>query len=371
MTVRSSVLDDYHQGLYSQAEKKLSSSLNKEIAGKNYTASKEAAWLLLDRAMLFFKMDKLEESLADFSLALDALDYYAQTSILESTGSFLAQDNFGAYISPPFEQTLARLYFALALFEKGDFANARALLAQVRTYTDLQLEKGVAPHLIENPIASYLLAAVLEKESDFGNATLLYKKAGCMEVRQTRESTVIVLWHVGRVPLKESVVAESSIVSAYLLETLLGGSNVKPALSSLTGIPIPKLVPFSPSSVPKTSFPLSLSYSISRAAEEQLKTDLPLIAARSAARFLVRRSAVLAFQERNESLGMISDLGVLAANLFTKADIRCWGTLPDAIYLTRIDLPAGEHQIFLDKPYAIHLKENELKIINIFTQGIL
>lgn len=81
-------------------------------------------------------------------------------------------------------------------------------------------------------------------------------------------------------------------------------------------------------------------------ARAALLEDMPAITARALARAVVKKRSE---KEAGEQGGLLGQLAMFAVNQATEiADTRCWNTLPQAIQLTRINLPPGKHQVKLD-----------------------
>ena len=329
--VRSTASFDYARGELIKAEEKLEKS--------GYPDS-------LDLAMVHLVQNKIDLALRGFEKAIDAMDYFRKMTPEELGTKIVWKDGAAAYIAPPFEQTLARFYYAMSFLQKGDENNAAASLLYLHNHDQANL------------LTSYLLALLLERRGDTSNADILYRLAG-IEPKQGSNTTLLIVCHNGNVPYRISHIAPISIVSAAALEILLGVADIKPALSSLTGVAVPKLID-RPASKPLPSLPLpTIVYNVHDAAHAHLKKEMPDIAVRSAARMLLRRGVAATHRA--------ADLGMLALNLATDADTRSWATLPYQIELTRLDLEPGDHTIEIHgKSYSVHLKPGELRCLQIF-----
>lgn len=330
---------DYKKGDFTAAEQKLDDVKDKEIV-----------WKILDRALIRFVRGDTEASLSDWEKAIDAIDYYSQHSTPELLAKTLLQDSIGAYQPASFEQTLARLYYALAFLHKGQEDNATALLYYLENHDQ------------HNPIATYLLATLLERRGDTSNADILYSKVG-----MKKGASLICICHNGNVPYKVSIIAPVSIVSAAALELLLNTKDIKPALSSLAGVPVPKLID---SRLYSTSIKIdhapatySLLYSVRDAAHQELEKEMPNIATRSAARLLLRRGVVAAAKKQHD----LVDMAMLFANLATQADTRSWATLPSRIELLQADLKPGSHVLEIDgQKIPLQINKGDLCLVHIF-----
>jgi hypothetical protein len=395
---RGPYLRDYHTGALCQAEEKVEALACETKVAKNFKCSKEASWVLLDRATLRFAMGKTEEAIHDYSCALEALDYYDQTLPNEQCAQVLLQDETAAYQADDFEQVLARVYFALALLHQGDENNAYALLRQAEEY---QQEKrqfyAKVPftrhyRLTDNSLSKYLFALLLERRGDFSNAAILYKQTSellpCANnvpfqpTESSQQATLLVICHNGNAPYKISATSPASVASACALEIILATQRIDPAWSTLMGIPVPALRAW-PGSSPLPTFaqvdcvqsPLRPFYSVNQVAAEQLQQKIPVIVARGVARLLLRRSTVEYANRQDPCLGMLVDLTMLVVNDQTRADTRSWTTLPAEIDVTRFDVEPGTHRLTLQvneeptqdiRTYNLSLKARDLCVVHIF-----
>lgn len=388
-------ISSYQRGALAEAQSKVTQSIQKEMPQDDFRRSKDAVCLLLDKATIYFASGEIDEAIADYKLAIEALDYYNQDAPIEMLSKTLLEDSWGAYPGADFEQVLARLYFALALMQQGDHSNAYALLRQGEElqqkkreiYRQTSFTKDY--QLIDNAVAKYLFASLLESRGDISNANIIYREVATilgldhLEQPQHADAKVLILCHNGNAPYKVSTVSHASIASAAALEILLS-SRIRPAYSSLTGIPTPALFQ-NYSSLPQPVFvnidghnqELKPWYNVSAVAHKQLEQEIPVIAARGVARFILRRSAVAYAQRQDPCLGAIADIGMLIVNANTQADTRSWKTLPSTIDLACYNLCAGEHSLSIDiktalPPYSyqnefcLQLSPHDLCVINIF-----
>jgi uncharacterized protein len=388
---RNEYTSAYRQGNFSQSEIRLTQQISKEMPTEQFQESPEAVWLLLDRATTRFAMGNMEGAISDYKQAIEAIDYYCQELSSESLGKLLMQDELGAYIAEDFEQVLARLYFALALLHEGDEGNAYALLRQAEMLQQEKREQYASSELtcnyqlVDNAACKYLLALLLERRNDLSNASLLYRQAkslSCqtLEAQENRGATVLLICHNGNVPEKISVITNASVASLVALEIFLDGTEIAPpAACELGGIPVPALRdPLFSQPIPTFASLdgqqqlLAPWYDVSRVAKQQLDQKMPVIAARSLARYLIRRAAVGYAKEQDPDLGAVIDLGMLMANLTTKADTRSWTTLPAAIDLGRYEVPQGDHRLIIQTSAGqsftstLALNSGDLCVINIF-----
>jgi tetratricopeptide (TPR) repeat protein len=387
---RSYTMENYHCGYIEQAEEILDATIEKEMPTGDYRSSKDAVWLLLDRATIGFASGEEEGAIADYKQAVEAIDFYSQTNIAESLAKIALQDECGAYPGDDFEQCLARIYFALALLHHGDKSNAQALLRQAEEFQQWKREEYHKSQVTENftvtdnAVGKYLFGAILEKRGDLSNAEILYRDAVSLNPcipypsLDRKKATVLFLCHNGNAPCKVSGTSTASVASALALEIILGCNGVDPAISSMTGIPIPVLGywPYSEpiptyATIAQTRKPLTTAFDVNAIAHSELDQKMPLIVARGVARFVIRRGAVGYANSQDPMLGAVVDIGMLIANANTKADTRSWSTLPYTIDLARFDLDPGVYPFAIDIlqnwfQKEIALQEGDLCVINIF-----
>jgi len=390
---RNEYISTYHQGQLERTEICLSEAIDTKIPSNDFKKSKDAVWLLLDRATSRFARGDTPGAILDYNKAIEAIDYCNQSSLAENISQMVVQDDVAAYNGDDFEQVLARVYLALALFQEGDDSNAYALLRQAEN-AQQKIKETYAQHrhtahysLVDNTVAKYLLAVVSEKRGDYSNATILYNQIN-FQVPDNSQipvncATVLVIAHNGNAPYKISGTCNGSEASGVLLEMMLSSSSRKlnPALSSLVGIPVPVLCQkFRSDPIPihvalddnkKMLLPI---YDVKAIAYAQLEQKKPAIVARGVARLLSRRAAVAGFQQNDQCLGALADFGMFVANLNTKADTRSWSTLPSSIDVARFDVAEGVHglkiasyaQPLFQQGYTLNLKPYDLCIINLF-----
>lgn len=390
----------YQRGDFLQAENCLEQAKENKMPDDNYTNSKDAVWLLLNCATLYFAEGNFDEAIRNYRLALEALDYYNQTSPRERLAQVLLQDDMEAYCGSDFEQILARFYFALALLSAGDENNAFALLRQAEDVQQKKREMYCKDRLTQDYIVSsnaavkFLLAAISEYRGDISNANILYKQIEEMigknlsdlQLRPQNEdkncATVIIVVHNGNAPYKISSTSGASIASFTALEIMLGKCT-PPAISMLIGIPVPVLM----QQIFSTRYPVFTRlcrqereviplYNVAQAAAIELKQQLPIIVARGVARLAIRQGAVAYCNEKNPYLSAMANLGMTIANSCTQADTRTWSTLPNTIDVARYEIPAGDHTLHLQTcwgvmeasigEFPLNLKPHDFCVINVF-----
>ena len=122
-------------------------------------------------------------------------------------------------------------------------------------------------HLEQTPLTTYLLATLFQRRGD-SNARVLCSRLNV----EAPKGNVLLVHHRGVAPQKKTEIAPISIVSAALVERILEKKDVKPALSTLAGVPIPTLVNSKrPTNILKVDRPPIVSFDIAQAAENHLR----------------------------------------------------------------------------------------------------
>lgn len=336
---------------------------------------KNSVMLLLDRAMLRFMEGNAKGAAEDFNLALEASDYYRGEKPDEVLLQLTLDDSLTPYRGDDLEMSLARLYMALSLLQIGDKSNALALLKQE--------EKYYSENNYFNPLATLLFAELLEKQGDFSNAKILYRRLeesfpiGPQEGYQ-KEGTLLIFHHYGRTPLKITGYYPAERASLAALEVILAANGVRPCLSTLAAVPGPALLFRFPDPCPLrieidgVNTPFQGAFDIGAAKSLELEKKLPTILAKVVARRLIRRACIGVVENKNETTGGLLDLAAFIANTCEKADTRSWDILPRLIEVAKVQLPDSPHTLKIIhkgsvvQEVEISLKNNEVAVIHIF-----
>ncbi len=332
--------DSYIQA-YRRGDVRLAAEGSAELASRK-AQSGDAPWILLDRGLIAFAQGDSAEAAKVLRQAIDAIDLYQQSVAAEGAGQILISDGMRAYATDPYEEILARIYLALALYDSGDASNAYAILRQAEE-RQVQMDRCY-------PLAKMLFGIACLADGDRSNAEILFRQAGVPTPDKT--PSMVVICHNGCVPLKESVMVSGSQIAGLVTEEVIAASGGKPAISSIAGISLPEYAYGSdipPRSVELVidgnSYPMPRLCDVSSCAYKELEEKLPAYAARALSRMLVRRGAVAVTNSQNDTAGTIVDLLALVANFATQADTRSWGTLPASIDVAMVSLEAGDHAL--------------------------
>jgi len=195
-------------------------------------------------------------------------------------------------------------------------------------YIDYQrlAEKDLAPHLVGPALAR--LSRRLGRASDIGRWEELY---GPAELPPDDAGTVVLIAGVGMGPAKREIKLDIPVKGGVF-------SWAVPEFGSGSGLSSGLALVFPESGVRVESDRVE---DVAAVSKENLSDRIALIAARSAARGLLKRQ--LADQMRDnkngQALGLIADMFTV---LSERADLRAWRTLPREWVAARAFLPAGE-----------------------------
>lgn len=373
---------DYYLGNFEQADEKITKRMEKE--------RKDSVLLYLNRAMARFADGKGQEAILDFQKALEEIDFFQQELFADFAGQLLIDDSQAPYKADDFEQSLARLYFALSLFYANDESNAFAILRQSEEEDQKKrLAYSCDPlaqnfYIGDNLLQKILFSYLLEKRGDRSNADILRDQIGViLPSFSPDKSLLIVVCHNGLAPRKISTLSSSAMASAYALEMILGSQGYEQAISSPFGIALPELCS------PLAHFPIPITFQVGEQsrqlrtycdigflAEQELRHKMPVIAAKAAARAIIRRALVGCAKEKDKDLGAWVDLGLLIANVCTQADTRSWNTLPMTIDAAFVQVEPGFHELnfqaslhdycYNSSRHHISVQKGEICIINVF-----
>ena len=392
---RESYIAAYQSNDFDCAESLLDKTIQKEIPEEKINRSANSVLLFADRGCLKFTEGDTNGAIQDFQNAIDALDYYRDITIIDTACQILTQDDSAPFTGDDFEQLLIRIYFAMTLMQDGDYSNAYALLRQAEEWSQERMELyrkspvTASLKVYDNPLGKYLFAALLEKKGDLSNSRILYEQTtamtnGVIQPPDTNENlaTVLIINHNGNAPFKYTEFTDASQISLLALEFFLGATNNQFCMSSIYGLPTPALAYYFNSDpmptrlkVNSCQIPLLPIFDVDCARESELKEKMPIVVARGAARFILRRMLVASAGRQDPMLGMACDIGMLVANVNTQADTRELSFLPRQFELARVDVEPGCTQVEIEvsSPFGpgrtthkLNLKSRDLAVIHIF-----
>ncbi|MBI1862404.1 MAG: hypothetical protein HYR96_15940 [Deltaproteobacteria bacterium] len=305
-----------------------------------------AAGLYSEAIETFLKADKLAE----------IKDY---TSLSQEIGSFILNDNLKFYQGENFEKVLINTYLAIDYTLAHQWDDALVECRRVNQKIDRMINEGGLPYE-RNAFAKYLAATLFEARGEYNDAFVDYRQ--------------LLKWNVDHRYLAESLLRmsdrlkSSQELAEYKQE--FGKRNYR--LDKGQGELVLILEQGkSPYKVPYEGFNLiprfqknyysSLSgvlrvgertaeshpfFDIEQVAIKELNDKIGRIMAKKIGGTVAK--AVIADQiyQRDKALGILAWIAMRATD---QADLRSWSTLPARLQLARLVVPAGRHDVSLDR----------------------
>lgn len=354
-------------------------------------ARRDQVLYLLNKAMLLRMQGDFVASNDIFEQAKQRIDKLYGVSVTEQIGSVIINDLTRQYVGEEFEQVLMHVFEALNYLALGqaDAARVEALHIDLKLR---QLGKRIEKNkYTEDAFARYLAGMIYEGQREWSDAMIEYRQAyvayrvykkeyGVPVPHSLKQDLLRLSERVGLTAEMERYETEFGMERGQDMEIREGKGELIYVLSKGLA-PVKRensifvLVPPT-----HTLVKVSLPYYQSRVApavaarirvdgevipmEEvedvraiairTLKTKLPGIRARAIARASIKGTVAYTLKHQdNWLLGVLAELGGLATE---RADTRSWITLPSNIFLARIPLAPGKHNIeleILDRRHAV------------------
>jgi hypothetical protein len=106
-------------------------------------------------------------------------------------------------------------------------------------------------------------------------------------------------------------------------------------------------------------------------AEEQFEAVKPQIIARAIVRRTLKKAVLYGTKEATEAnawVGLAMDVGGMIWESMETADTRCWNLLPAEIQVTRLEIPAGTHQLTLQ---PMHRAYSLARMGHVVSEGLV
>lgn len=343
---------------------------------------RDQALLLLNRGMIARFRGDLDASNRDLEAAKQLMDSLAALSVREVALASTVTEQAGAYGGQPFERLLLPVFKAFNYLDRGDFDGARVEALQIdlllREFTEGRDESSIAGAAF----ARYVTGVVYELGGERSDAFIAYRKAaenyeqgggvpsllredlarlaaalgrngdlppGVEPLKGERgqrpPAEVVVLLTAGLAPaLREEAAVVPEPISGRLMRIALPSLRSRP--SATTGF---RLLA---GESEREGVPIADMFSI---AKRDLDSRLPGMTARLVARQVVKSQVVRqasnsAMSKANDSgerlgAGLLAIGAELTALLTERADTRSWLSLPGDVYMARVALPPGRHDI--------------------------
>ncbi len=397
--MRSSLLSGNKAEALKQANKAMKVKKPDEFPEK---LKGDAALLVLERGTIKQSLDQFKSSSADFRAAdqnLELLDLQKDT--MGNIGKYLFSDDSTVYKAPAYEKLLINTLNMINYLALSDMEGARVEARRLRVMQDyLKNEESKQSSLLG--LGSYLSGFAFEMSGEAEQALRHYDEAlvngpypsltgpvrrlaGCVSYRSERleallgqgtddesgptcqvkpvgKGTILVIAGCGlaphkvpkRIPIGAAVVIAGALLGA--MQTAQAQRFAARGLLTFVNFPVLQKTPdrfarvttrLGQEVVP-TEVGLNVSEQVIQA-WDSIKGKLMVAAI---TRMLTRIAASVATEQVVKSAGGSSVGGLLAGLAVQGAmtvadtpDTRSWVTLPSLVYLSRMEVPPGEHQV--------------------------
>lgn len=362
--------------------------------------ARDAVLYDLNRAMLLRMAGEYARSNAVFEQAKDAIERLDAVSVSEQAGALAVNDMLRSYTGEPFERVLLHVYAALNYLEMGRPDDARVEILQ------LDVLLGREGHPGGEAFARYLSGMIFEALGQYDDAMIAYRQAyadyrrdgaagdvppslgrdlvrmaarvGGLEdeLRRYRaefgvsadrfgpsadEGELILLLHSGFAPVKRD-----GVVTAATREGRLVSISMPYYVSRAPRVTGARL------SAGDAVATTDLGEDVDAVAVAALERQKPAILARAIARAALKHEASEKADKENDALGMMVNIAGVVSE---RADTRSWSTLPNRIYLARLPLAAGRHEVRVElaggqpgaaaRDYTVDLAPGEKRFLSL------
>ena len=341
--------------------------------------------LLLDQAMIELASGRPQSAEKLLREVRDRFDHLEQKSLAEGAASLISDDTIRSYPGEDYEKVLVRSLLAITnLMSDGTDASAYALqvnekqqeIAERLAETDMEARLRMEAYK-QVALGPYIRAMIAEESPltlddavrarvqvanwapDFPEAKSDLKRAEHEVPIPPGHGVLYVFAFVGRGPVKEQENAVATQASLLVADRIISAVSPRGLPPTIAPVPIPRVVRTSNSAeqilvqVDGTACgATSTLVDVGQMAVLQNEARKPEIIGRAVARRVVKKGAIYAVKEGVNAAPMSPEslaLNVvgIAWEATEKADLRCWGLLPNCIQVLRVTLPAGEHDIRL------------------------
>ena len=383
------IRNEFASGNLERANTEIDKALNDRALTRRRQS--DADLLKLNRAIILLSSGQPKEAEILLREVRDNFDKHENERAkrtAEKVVSMLLDDNTVAYSGEDYEKVLIRVFLALAnLMHDGTDAPAYALqighkqneiIRQGAVQDPRDSEKQVNPKAEsyrQVAIGQYLIGVL--REATFRNhddVIRAYEAVSAWEPGFTQgqqdlyrarhgvhsrpgNGVVYVFALVGQGPYKvqrnSEVLQDAQIIATFLIALM----SSRPTIPDFSPVMIPYVV-----RPRETVSAIAVSVDnrwnsrtetitdIGRMAEEQFEANKPQIIARAVVRRTLKKGILYGAKEIADVspwVSLLMDVGGMVWQSLETADTRCWNLLPAEIQVTRLEVPAGEHQLTL------------------------
>ena len=319
---------------------------------------------LFDRGTVRYSAGKYADSIRDFKLANDLSEIKDYTSIATEIATVAVNDKIKSYKGEEFEHVLVRVYLALNFAALGQLENAVVACRQVNRKLERLREEGKRNYGL-NAFAQYLAGLMFEKQGDWNNAYIDYKKTAELAPEFSRVKTDLVKgalrtenhselhkWKRTLGVTEEDVQEARAELRGTGSVVLLYQNGLAPEkVSSPSWYEIPEYRPranawraarlyLDGKEVGRTE----LLYDVEKVAIQNLKEKYAGLIAKRVAGVVAREVIGDQLDRKAEGLGTIIKIAMYAAS---QPDLRSWLTLPRDVQVARVQAQPGRYRATL------------------------
>lgn len=397
--MRSSLLSGDKQEALKQANKAMKVKKPDELPEK---LKGDAALLVLERGTIKQGLDQFKSSSKDFRAAdqnLELLDLQRDT--MGNIGKYLFSDDSTVYKAPAYEKLLINTLNMINYLALGDLEGARVEARRLRVMQDyLKNEESKQASLLG--LGSYLSGFTFEMSGESEQALRHYddalvngaypsladplgRLAGCTAYRSERieallgkgeggegacrvkpagKGTILVIAGTGlsphkvakRIPIGAAIVIAGALLGA--MQTAQAQRFAARGLLTFINFPVLEKTPDRFARVTtrlgQEIVPTEVGLNVTEQVVQAWDSIKGKLMVAAITRMLTRIAASVATEQAVKSAGGNSVGGLLAGLAVQGAltvadtpDTRSWVTLPSLIYLSRLEVPPGQHQVIV------------------------
>jgi hypothetical protein len=319
---------------------------------------------LLDRATVRYSAGRYEDSIKDLKLADRLSEIKDYTAIGTEIASVAVNDKIKQYKGEEFEHVLISVYLALNFAALGREEEAVVACRQVNRKLELLRDEGKRNYSL-NAFAQYLAGLMFEKEGNWNNAYIAYKKTAELVpdfsrikldmVRgalRTENGSELHKWKRTMGVTEEDVQEARQGLKASGSVVLLYQNGMAPEkVSSPAWYEIPE---YRPRHNPWRAARLYLDgkevgrtellYDVEKVAIQNLKEKYAGLIAKRVAGVVAREVIGDQLDRKAEGLGTILKIAMYAAS---QPDLRSWLTLPRDFQVARVAAAPGTYRATL------------------------
>jgi len=361
--------------------------------------ARDAVLYDLNRALLLRMEGDYVQSNAAFESAKAAIERLDAVSVSEQTGALAINDMMRSYTAEPYERALLHVYAALNYLDLGQPEAARVEILQL----DVLLgQEEDAPD--GAGFARYLSGMIFEALGQYDDAMIAYRQAYAAyrrdaaaggapaslgrdlvrtaarvggledELRRYRtefglaeaelpgpraeEGELIFLLHSGLAPVKRDQVIGASTPEGRVVAVAMPYYEMR--TPRVTGARL---------SAGDAVVATEVAEDVAAVAVATLEREKPLILLRAISRAAIKHEASEKADQENNTLGAVINIAGIVSE---RADTRSWSTLPNRIYLARLPLPDGRHEVRVElagdaaaRDYVVELAPGEKRFISL------